>query len=444
MSNNRTTDEIFAPTEQARVAEPATRFVDIHIYDYEPEPEEPACLESDQEPEQETLPPESTQEPTEPGRPHHRKRSLLAACMGIACLLVLGAFVMVDVLALFTPDATITIVTSTQPIRTTQTIMVTTGQATGTQLQGRALAAITMNQVRTVPTTGKGHQDARAAQGDITFYNAATSPQIVAAGTLLTGANGIQVITEQDALIPAASYPIFGQRTILAQSVIPGPGGNIRAGEIYGPCCRLNVSAVSSAFTGGQQARDYQTVTMQDITTVAASMKTSLNQSMQAAFQTQVHPDETLITSLPCQRNVKPDHQPGEEAAQVTILVSETCIGMTYHTQAFHTLVTQIITQQAHNQLGDGYTMQGAVQASINNVSQKGLAATLQTPIAAMWGYRFTQQQQAQIKAKINGKSKAQAITSLLHIPGVQSVSIGSESIPNNVNRIHLVFLVMQ
>ncbi|MBA2395772.1 MAG: hypothetical protein H0V70_23850, partial [Ktedonobacteraceae bacterium] len=288
MNSNRTTDEIFVSAEPPTPEEhTTTRFVDVHIYDFEPEPEEAGSIES--QPEQETTPPESDQERTEPIRRQRKQSTMIALCVGMVCVSGVIALLMVSILPLFTPDAIITIVPNTQPIQTTQTITVTTGQAAGTQLQGRALAAITMSQARTVPTTGKGHQDAQAAQGYITFYNAATYAQTITAGTLLTGADGRQVMTEQDAIIPAANYPTFGQRSVSAQSVNTGPGGNIRAGDIYGPCCRLNVSAVSSAFTGGKQARDYQTVTTQDITTVASSLKTSLNQSVQAAFQTQVH-----------------------------------------------------------------------------------------------------------------------------------------------------------
>ncbi|MBA2392601.1 MAG: hypothetical protein H0V70_07625 [Ktedonobacteraceae bacterium] len=442
MNNNRTTDEIYVSAEPSTpVEQTTTRFVDVHIYDYEPAPELEEAANEESQPEQETSP-ESNQEPTEPVRSHRRKRSILALCVGIACLLVLGAFLIMYALPLFTPDAIITIVPNTQSIRTTQTITVTTGQATGTQLQGRALAAITMNQARTVPTTGKGHQDAKAAHGYITFYNAATYDQTITAGTLLTGADGVQVITEQDALIPAANYPTFGQISVSAQSVNTGPGGNIRAGDIYGPCCRLNVSAVSSAFTGGQQARDYQTVTVQDINTVAASMKTSLNQSVQAALQTQVHSDETLITPLPCQQNVKPDHQPGEEAAQVTILVSKTCTGMTYSTQAYQDRITQIANEQATKQLGDGYTPIGQVQSTITQTTpQNHNRLQLHVTLAETYTYEVSQQLQQHIKTLIAGESKTQATTTLLHIPGIQSVSVSSSTIPTDTKHIRVIIV---
>src|SRR5258708_10879456 len=58
---------------------------------------------------------------------------------------------------------------------------------------GRLLPPTTLSQEKTVPTTGKGHQDARAAQGTITFYNGQLSQQFVPSGTMLTTSNHLQV-----------------------------------------------------------------------------------------------------------------------------------------------------------------------------------------------------------------------------------------------------------
>lgn len=441
MNTNRTTDEIQVPAEPPRPEEPAMRFVDVHIYDYEPE--EVAGIESQRGPEP-APPDEHDQHDAGPARPLRKYGYLLMVCVVLLSLVGASAWVLVSMWPLFPPDATITIVPNTQPIRTTQTILVTTGQARGTHLQGRALSTITMNQARTVPTTGTGHQDAKAAHGYLTFYNAAPYPQTVTAGTLLTGADGIQVVTDANAVLPAGTLATNGQASVSAHTVETGPQGNIHAGDIYGSCCRVNVFAANATFIGGQQARDYPTVTQQDITTVVSNLKTSLNQSVQAALQTQVHDDETLLAPFPCQQRVQPDHRVGEEAAQVTITVSETCTAMTYQTQALHALVTRILTQQALAHLGDGYTMQGMVQASVNQVTQGGKGQEIvHVTCAATWGYQFSHQQQVQIKAQIAGKRKDTAIHTLLHTPGVQSVSIESESLPTDVSHIHLVFVVM-
>jgi hypothetical protein len=84
---------------------------------------------------------------------------------------------------------------------------------------------------------------------------------------------------------------------------MPGPAGNITSHDIYGPCCHLNVFVANGTFRGGQDARTYPVATEQDISTVATSLKASLDQSVQTALQTQVHSDETLITPPPLQAN---------------------------------------------------------------------------------------------------------------------------------------------
>lgn len=353
-----------------------------------------------------------------------------------------------SLLPLFTLTATVTIVPVTKQISTTSVISVVTEQANDKQVQlaGRALSSVSMSQARTVPTTGKGHQDAASARGTVTFYNAAPYVQTIPAGTLLTGTDGVEVVTDQDARIPAVVYPTLGQTMVTAHAVIGGPAGNIAAGDIYGPCCRLNVSAVNTPFTGGEQAQDYQMVTPQDIDPVVSRLTMSLNQSIQAAFQTQVHADETLITPFSCQQSVAPDHHPGDEAAQITITVSETCTGMAYRTQAYQNLTAQIASQEAKKQLGDGYRLTGEVQSSITQVTPKDhRTLDLQVKIAGTWVYQFSQKQQEHTKALLAGKNKAQATATLLHIPGVQSASLAIKDngtvLPTDSTDIHLVFL---
>jgi hypothetical protein len=429
------TDDLFPPVEDAPIPDGyATRFIDVHIYDVGPEQDEPPTVES----EPTAVPDEDEQDASEPVQPPRRPLAVLPFVGVAVCVLLVGVLSVVFLLPLLTPpEATITIVPISKQITTTSTITVVAGQAPiAEQLAGRALSAVTMSQQQTVPTTGKAHQDARAAHGFITFYNAATYSQVIPAGTIVIGADGIQIVTDQDALIAAASYPTFGQSTVTAHAIITGPVGNIAGGDIYGPCCRLNVSAVNGPFSGGMLARDYQTVTAQDINTVASSLKTSLNQSVQAALQTQVHADETLMTPLSCEQSVKPDHQPGEEATHVQITVSETCTGMTYTTHAYQNRLMQLVAQHA----GDGYLPIGEVQSTITQaVVQDRHRTQLHVTMAQSYAYQVSPQQQQDIKTLIAGKSKAQAINTLLHIPGIQSVSVSSATIPTDTQHIRVV-----
>lgn len=392
--------------------------------------------------------PPRPQQPEQPNRkpqqrPHHAVLLvLLVAVVGIVAGITYAVLV-----PLWTPSANITIVTQSQRITTSSIVqLVTNGNAdpTKNQVPGRTLAAITMSQQKTVPTTGTTHQDAREAHGIITFYNGATYVQTIPAGTAPTGADGIELMTDADTIIPAAVFPTFGQTSVAAHAVIAGTGGNVRAGDVYGTCCRLNVSAANSVFHGGQDARTYQNVTQQDITSVATIIKASLEQSVQAAFQAQVQVTETLVTPLTCTSKVMPDHEVGEEATQVQVMVSETCTGTTYSTQALTTLATQRATQDTEKRLGVGYTTTG-IQTRITQTHTTTHGTTeLDITSVGLWAYPFSQEQQDAIKAKIAGMSKDNAIATLLHLVGVQSVSItckNGTTMPKDVQQIHMLFL---
>src|SRR5713101_6114157 len=66
----------------------------------------------------------------------------------------------------------------------------------------RTLAPVTLTRSLTAPTTGTGHQDARAATGRLTFYNGSANPQYVPVGSVFTGNDGVKVTTEQSIMDP--------------------------------------------------------------------------------------------------------------------------------------------------------------------------------------------------------------------------------------------------
>src|SRR5260370_38251231 len=67
---------------------------------------------------------------------------------------------------------------------------------TATAQLGRLLSPTTLSQEKTVPTTGHGHQDAKAATRTFTFYNGSNTPQTINPGTVFPGTDGIQLQTE--------------------------------------------------------------------------------------------------------------------------------------------------------------------------------------------------------------------------------------------------------
>jgi hypothetical protein len=181
---------------------------------------------------------------------------------------------------------------------------------------------------------------------------------------------------------------------------------------------------------------------------VASSLKASLDQSVQAALSQQIQPNETLVTPVPCSSTMIPDHKAGSEATQVNVTVSETCTGEVYNTNALHNLLMQVMTQQAVKQLGEGYGLVGDFQTSITKATMntRQRMVTLQVKVSSTWMYQFSQAQLNQMKLAILGKSKEEATTLLLQMPGIQTVSISiknGNAIPTDIQHIHLNLVIL-
>jgi hypothetical protein len=365
------------------------------------------------------------------------KRHRLLWAGGILLVVSISMLVFLLIPPLLQPIATITLIPAVKTVSSTTTVTV----------QGRALASFTLTQVRTEQTTGTGAQEARAARGTVTFYNALPAAQTIPAGTLLTGGDGIQVVTEQDAVIPAGNLATNGRASVSAHSVQRGPQGNIAAGDIYGACCRANVFVSNGPFSGGQNARRYPMVTQSDLDHAIKSLQASMTQSIHATFQAQLQPGEA-VSHPSCQMKTTADHKVGEEATQVSITVTTTCSDVAYQTQAVEAQVTHDLEQQAHTQLGDGYAITGDPHVTVTQSRSQGSMLTLQIKGQASFAYQFQGRLQA-LKQQIAGMSKQEATAFLTQQPGVSAVSLDISSpigtntatIPQDSNAIHITVL---
>jgi hypothetical protein len=365
------------------------------------------------------------------------KRHRLLWTGGILLIVSFSMLVFLLIPPLLQPVATITLIPAIKTVSNTTSVTV----------PGRALASFTLTQAHTEQTTGTGEQEARAARGTVTFYNALPAVQTVPAGTFLTGGDGIQVVTEQDAVIPAGNLATNGRASVSAHSVQPGPQGNIAAGDIYGACCRANVFVSNGPFSGGQNARHYPMVTQSDLDHAISTLQASMTHSINTTFQAQLQPGEA-VTPPTCQMKTITDHKVGEEATQVHITLTATCSDVAYQTQAVEAQVTHDLEQQAHTELGDGYAITGDPHVSITQSRSQGSMLTLQVKGQASFAYQFQGRLQA-LKQQIAGKSKQEATAFLTQQPGVSAVSLDISSplgtntatIPQNTSAIHITVL---
>lgn len=382
----------------------------------------------------------------------HRWLPLMGLRFVLVTLLMLvgTGFAIWSIGPLVAPVATITIVPVSTSISTQATFPVVTRgvtDAAAPQIVGRLLSSVSLSQQASIPTTGTTTQEATVARGTITFYNAAPLPQTVLAGTLITSPMGEAVVTDSTVSILAAQYPLFGQATVAAHAVLAGPNGNLPTGAIYGPCCRVNLSAVSGAFHGGQAARTYQSVSQQDPETVLTHLKASLAERMEAAVRVQVQAGETLLHPLECQAHSQANHPVGAEATQLSMTMSETCTGVVYQNAAFHALVERLFSQEATRRLGKGYQQVGDVTVTTTTITPKaGGVMVVGVTMSGTWAYQFGPTERAHLLRAVAGKSKAMALTMLMQLPGVVRAWLGIErgsSVPSDPAQIHLMVLLL-
>jgi hypothetical protein len=353
----------------------------------------------------------------------------------LLCLFVLFDLADNQLLAMMTPTATITITPNVRTI---------TLQSTTTL--GELLSPITLTESQTVPTTGHGHQDARQATGTLTFYNGLSMVQTVAAGTIITGQDGIRVATDTAVTIPSANPPSFGESSVPAHSVQTGTAGNIQAEHINTTLSTGLYVKNLAAFSGGQDERDYLIVTKTDRDTAAATLKAKVAASMTAALHGQLMPGQALQPML-CTPATTADHAPGEEATHLTVSVSATCTAIAYDMQQLHARAIQLLTSQAAQTFGTGYQLSGDAQVTVSKVTPTASGVAFAFTCQGMFAYTLNGQAQQRIKTLIAGKPRLTALRLLLQEPGIHTASINgiadNQPLPDDQTHIHLLIVLL-
>ncbi len=396
----------------------------------------------------ETPLPEEEAEPISDIQPQSKRRgSLLLVMLTLLSLVSTGLYFL---LPIFMPSATVTIMPLQKKLTTTATIHIAaqTNQLTANQIPGRLLPSFTLSQLETVKTTGIGHQAATSSQGYITFYNGLLVSQTVSAGTILTGRDGVQVITDQTAFLPAGNPPIYGQVTIFAHVIVPGRAGNIQAYDVKSAFSSSILAKNLQPFYGGKDARTYSMVSQADIDNVVTHLKPSLTQSIQGAFSIQLTTGEALITPH-CVLKTGADHGVGEEAAQVQVSVSQTCQAAAYQQADLQQLVSHVVNQEAVSRFGSGYGLVGDMQISLASTALTSTSqqiAAVNINAVSQWVYQVGNVERQQMSKAIAGKSKQEAFHLLSHLNGIRNVTLNlvggyNDILPQDAGRIQIVVI---
>jgi hypothetical protein len=382
-----------------------------------------------------STPPLPSQTSSSPRRRLPRLRWTLIVLVLVVLLVlggVLGTLSGMLPLALVFPgitSATVTITPDSKVVQQSYQIAAVTTLADSAQrqVQARFLSSTTTLQTKTIPATGSGSYPARHAVGELIFYNALPQAQDVPKGTVVTDDQGIEVISDQDALIPAAQLAQQSNQMVPAHALLAGVRGNAFHLDTARSCCHPGVSVVSSGdFQGGQDASTYTYVQQSDIDTATTALMATLMDTGQNALKKQVAPSEQMVGTAQCVPDTISDHAAGEQAKTVTVSVQVTCTGEVYDQQATQQLAEYLLKADVEKQVGPSYTLLNRITTTVSSIQKKDASGTLQLQVSAsgLWSYQFGDAQKATFARLITGQKADQAVKILLQQPGVHNARI--------------------
>ncbi len=366
-----------------------------------------------------------------------KKRSqwyLASAGLLLLVLLLAGVGTLWDIgplaTLLFRPTASVTIVPTRLDRQASLVITAVTGTPDDTQheVAARFVSMTSPGLVASGQTSGVAHVPATTAHGTLTFYNAATYPQTIAAGTVLTGADGVYVVTDAPAPIPAGNPPLFGVVTVSAHAALAGARGNIAALDVNALCCVAGVAVKNTVgFTGGQDAQAYTTVRQADIDGLAHPLIDTLTQYALTGVRSQLRPKEWMVANPVCTPAISLDHPVGSKATQVTVTVAVACRVEVYDQQAALRLAASSFTQEVSTALGTNYAPVGRVTTTLVGVrvtNPKRGTLTLSIEAEGVWVYQWSLEHLEALTKRIAGAQKQEALALVLREEGVQTASI--------------------
>ncbi len=327
-----------------------------------------------------------------------------------------------------TPTATVTITPKSQHVTDNFVITGVTGtpDASKRQVQARVLSYTSPSQSQSAQSSGS--IPGKQATGLLTFVNTGVNA-VTISSTTLRGSSGVPVTFNGPITVPSGTSPTI---TVTGYAVNVGPGGNIPAYDIVGPCCAANITVKNtSAFTGGQNPQPHSVVEQGDIDSATHSLIAAITPQAKTALQRQIHSNEQALPStLKCTANVSANHQAGDHAPSVTVTGTATCTEEVYDQPAAQAMATNLLKAEAAKNPGPGYALVGNVVTSVQSatVVDKNNTVAIVVHADGVWAYQFTDTLKKQIANAIANKSKQEALTYLQALAGVQSATIDISS----------------
>ncbi len=371
----------------------------------------------------------------------------------ILFLLVPGGIAVYYLLAHPT-TAQVTIRPSAKSVQNLSTLTVVTNHpnVVHQQIVGARWLSATIKQTFLQTSTGKGYSQGATASGIVALEDHAPAFSSVSenAGTILTGSDGITIISDQDA-IAFLGRPAYFRAHVSS----PGSYGNIPAHGFYLVVPHgLGNSAVlynTTPFTGGHDKGPYAFVQQNDIVAGEHTVTSIVKQSTLDALNAKMAASEQWVQTPRCTKRVTSDGTPGEQVQNFHMTVTTTCIGEVYDTQTVQAVATRELTIVASSELGTHYQLLGEIATTIAEVhvlNKRQGTLTVSLSALGKWVYRFTDVEKQRLAQMISGKHVEEAQTLLVQQSSIEQVTVTTmysfwiwDTIPTDVKKISIVIL---
>ncbi|TMC20221.1 MAG: hypothetical protein E6J34_13360 [Chloroflexi bacterium] len=366
-----------------------------------------------------------------------RKKRTLTALILLIVLVPLFAFSVLS----FVPAsaATVKVTPISKHLTKIYTFNEMSGDSNTTQHQvpARALTYITPKQTKTVPVTGRNHQDAASAQGELVFSNV-TRNQTINANQTFPTKGGVQITIDKSFTINVGETI-----TVPAHAVKQGASGNIPVNAINGiytlvdPANPTQTTTVSvenvKPFAGGQDAIDVTFVQQSDIDKIVDPLVTQLTSNAQTKLLSMVQPNQIPVGQVHCTPNTQTQPHVNVAAKSVKVSVEVICLLDTFIEQDIRDAAVAALKQDSKQELGINYVLQGNVVTD-KPVLDSPLAAAngarrFHVKVDSTWVYQFTPAMQQKILQNIAGKNQFSAMDYLQHSAGVNQVTISTSGL---------------
>ena len=332
---------------------------------------------------------------------------------------------------------TITIVPDSKEVQDSYVMQAVTTQANADQLQVsmRNLSIAPNAQNKTVPGTGRGQIPAVVAKGRLTFINGSFSPFTVGAGTVISASNGVSVVTDVPASIPANTPGgASGTISVPAHATTAGTAGNLDQGSISRACCAAAGFVFvknDAAFTGGVDAQTYTVVRQGDVDAAATPLEATLTQEASTQFKQQLKPNEKLVSDPTCNSNVQvPPGTVGDQGhniASTTITVTAKCTGVAYDQGGAQAVAKDRLQKKANIDPGQGYSLVGNIVTGVSVSKVNPDSISLLVNARGIWAYQFDTAKEQALAKQLAGKKLTDAQSFLNAQRGINNAKIATK-----------------